>query len=113
MDINTLVFKDNFKWIMQCLNFDICTQADSLDEVIKKFKGTLHMEMIDRHGKLNTIKSSTPEVFNEIFQQGFTEKICTKSLYCYKDKYKLDKDIKIEIHIHEVSKYVLPYMLSH
>lgn len=65
--LHVLIQSQSGIWVGQCVEHDICVQADSLTELRKIFKQTVQAEM--RVGPLSAI-SPPPKKFQDIFQKG-------------------------------------------
>ena len=53
-ELRVVVFRDNEKWIAQCVEFDIGAQGETFDDVATRFAlaiGADFQESMQRHGK--------------------------------------------------------------
>lgn len=70
--IRAIVFNEEGQWVAQCLEFDICAQADDLDTLSERLAVTLKAELkesLERHGKPFAGIAPAPKQFHTMWER--------------------------------------------
>ena len=115
-DIKAIIFRDEYHWIMQGKDFDICIQGHSSHEVIDRFKRIVIEELNYSDYNLDGIRSTVPKVYEELFNDT-NEVHCrpygkeTYSTYETHDENKIEITINLSLYL--ADKYIVPYIQKH
>ena len=115
-DIEAIIFRDEYHWIIQGKDFDICIQGHSSRETIDRFKRTVIEELNYSDYNLDGIRSTVPKVYKEIFNDTNEVhcKLYSKETFSIYKIYKEKKyDIIINLSLYSPDKYIVPYVLKH
>ena len=112
-DIEAIIFRDEYHWIIQGKDYDICIQGHSSHEVIDRFKRTIIEELNYSDYNLDGIKSTVPKIYKEIFNDT-NEVHCRpygEETYSSYETYKGKKyNIIINLSLYSLDKYIIPYI---
>ena len=116
LNIKAIIFRDEYHWIIQGKDFDICVQGHSSREAIDRFKRIVIEELNYRDYNLDGIRSTVPKVYEELFND--TNKVhCIPyddETYSSYETYRGKKyNIIITLSLYSLDKYIVPYILKH
>lgn len=69
--LRIVAFQDGDMWVAQCLEYDIATQADSMDTLVARMDDTLCAEAEytnEQHGEPFAGLDPAPDLFNVMFE---------------------------------------------
>lgn len=64
--MRVVIKKEGDLFVAQCLEHDICSQGNTIDELMERLVGTVRLECEERDGDLDDIEPA-PDLYHEIW----------------------------------------------